>query len=159
MTVTCGMCPCYVCASWQFFLCIFYATFLFISLLRYFCFASPAACPCAPITLSAKWWMKECELWMPNEVNGQAKKNNGKCCTKTRTVAGTEVMGSVDASVDSQGPLEYECGRTSELRLFIMHCVSSSLRMSPLKSLCKHFPSAVHYANKKLCNLCTSCRA
>lgn len=92
MTAICGMCPWYVCASWQSFLCIFYATFLFISLLRYFCFVFHSTF--LPPAVLTKWWMKEYELWMLNGVNGQKKKNNGKCWTKTWTVDGIQVIRS-----------------------------------------------------------------
>lgn len=132
MTAICGMCPWHVCASWQSFLCIFYATFLFISLLRYFCFVFHSTF--FPPTVLTKWWMKEYELWMLNGVNGQKKKNNGKCWTKTWTVDGIQVIrsgsGGSGVTVDSQGP-KYECEWTSELRLLLFTAYHLSLGHAP----------------------------
>lgn len=97
---------------------------------------------------------------MLNGVNGQKKKIimvNVKLKTRTRTVAGTEVMGRVVGLrliLKVPRPTsEYDCGWTSELRLFIIYIPRTRPlpHISPIKSVVH--PSAVHYANKKLCNI------
>lgn len=150
MTAICGMCPCHVCASWQSFLCIFYATFLFISLLRYFCFVFHSTFLHRLCSRNAEWKSMNCECW----TGWMGKKIMVNVELKPEQWTAYK---SYEVEVE-EGP-EIRMRVDKWIAAFIIHCVSSIpqtrplFSMSPLKSFWSHFPSAVHYANKKLYNL------